>query len=630
MPEGRGQISRPASPAAAAGAGLDLRILATTDMHMNVLPYNYFADRPCDRVGLARTASLIARRRGEVQNCLLLDNGDFLQGTPMGDLAASAHARSPRRLHPAIAAMNALGYDAAALGNHDFSFGLSFLQSVTSRAGFPFLAANLRLHRRPDFARYTILRRQLCDGRGGRVGLGIGVIGFLPPQTADWDRDLTDLLSCGDILDSARELVPALRAEGAQIIVALCHSGIGSPLPHPGMENASAALAAVPGIDVVIAGHTHQVFPGPDIAPAPGIDPEAGALAGKPAVMAGFGGSHLGIIDLRLQEDGAGGWRVARFLSRAEAVDPALPNATEIARPVLGAHRETLRHLRRRVGHSDSALNSYFALIGHDPGQRLVNMAQRWHVRRCLQGTRWQGLPLLSASAPFRAGGRGGPQYYTDVLPGRLSLRNLSDLYVFPNRICAVALTGAQLAEWLERSASLFHRIRPGDTDSPLIDPAFPCYNFDMVEGVSWRIDLSAPARFAPDGRLINPQARRIVDLRRHGRPVAGQDRFLLATNSYRLAGCGLFSPLVTGNEIALQGEELTRDILRQYVRRRRRIAIEAPPQWRFQPMPGSSALFDTGPGGLRHLDRIAARHDLRLEHVGSNPEGFARLRLFL
>lgn len=630
MPDGRGDTTGPANLAGIADCGVSLRLLATTDMHMKVLSYNYFADRPCDRGGLARTASLIAQRRAETPNCLLLDNGDFLQGTPMGDLAASALETTPRKPHPAIAAMNAMGYDAAALGNHDFNFGLSFLRTVAARASFPFLAANLHLRRGPGFPSHVILRRLVTDWQGRKVPLAIGVIGFVPPQTADWDRDLSDQMRCDDIVDTARRLVPRIRADGAQIVVALAHSGIGSLSAQPGMENAATALAAVPGIDTVVAGHTHEVFPGPDIAAAPGIDPVAGTLAGKPAVMAGFGGSHLGVIDLRLRPDGIGGWFVSDFSSRAEPVDPSLPSDAGVARPVMGAHRETLRRLRRRVGRSETPLNSYFAVIGEDPGLRLVNMAQRWHVRQRLKNTPWAALPVLSGSAPFRAGGRGGPQNYTDVPPGPLSLRNLADLYFFPNRICAIRLTGGELADWLERSASMFRQLRPGEVDSPLIDPAFPCYNFDVVDGVTWQIDLSQPARFTPAGRLLHPDAQRIRELRWQGRRVRPADQFVLATNSYRLATCGLFSPLVSGNEVALKGEELTRDILRHYVRRRRRIAIDAPPHWDFAPMPGTSVLFDTGAGGLPHLERIAARRAARMEYAGQDERGFTRLRLFL
>ncbi|WP_325168782.1 bifunctional 2',3'-cyclic-nucleotide 2'-phosphodiesterase/3'-nucleotidase [Paracoccus caeni] len=612
------------------GLAVPLRILATTDMHMNVLPFNYLTAQASDRLGLARTASLIEARRAEVRNCLLLDNGDFLQGTPMGDYVAqkaeaASHNRDP---HPAIAAMNALNYDAASLGNHDFTFGLAYLRQVTAQARFPFLAANLEVLRGKGFAGYVILRRMVTDGRGQQVPLNIGIVGFLPPQTVDWDCDLSAELACDDILASARKIIPEMRMNGAQIIVALAHSGIGSTRPSPRMENAAAALAGVEGIDAIVAGHTHEVFPSQTFAASAGIDPVRGTLLGKPAVMAGFGGSHLGVIDLTLMPRD-GGWRVAAFTVRSEAVPANMPASPEIARPVLTTHRATLRHLRRRVGRIESPLNSYFSLIGHDPGLQLVNMAQRWHVRSRLRGTEWEGLPLLSAAAPFRAGGRGGPDYYTDVSAGRLSLRNLADLYTFPNRICAVRISGAQLRGWLERSASLFLPVQPGSKDAPLLDPDFPCYNFDVIDGVTWQIDLSRPARFTADGDLAHPDSQRIVGLRWRGLPVGDEDAFLLATNSFRLSTCGLFSPLVSGNQVALAEGRLTRDILRHYVRIRRRIAVSGAALWSFRPMPGTSVRFETGPRGLTHLADVEGLQS-RLELAGHSDDGFARLRLHL
>ena len=605
---------------------MTLRILATSDVHMHLLPHDYLADRPSDRLGLARTASLIQARRAEAQACLLLDNGDFLQGGPMGDLAARPGARFAAT-HPAIAAMNALGYDAAALGNHDFNFGLTFLRRSVARARFPVLAANLAMRRGPDFAASCVIDRHLTDAAGNRLPLRIGIIGFLPPQTEEWDQDLRAAMHSDDIIQTARRLVPQLRqAAGVDLVVALAHSGIGQPDPSPRMEHAAHALAALPGIDVLIAGHTHEVFPGPRWQGRAGIDAARGTLAGKPAVMPGFGGSHLGVIDLHFATDGRGRPTLADFAVRTEAVTRDTPTAPLVARPVAAAHRATLRQLSTRIGRSASALNSHFAVIGHDAGLRLVNLAQRWHVRQRLAGTAHAGLPVLSASAPYRAGGRGGPQHYTDVPAGTISLRHLADLYSFPNRITAIRLTGAQLRGWLERSASLFNHIPPGSRDAPLLNPDFPAYNFDVIDGISWRIDLSQPARFHPDGRLAAPEAARIRDLTWQTRPIADDQAFVLATNSYRLATCGLFSPLVARNTVILDRDAMTQDVLRRYVRRRRCIRIPDRPCWSFLPQPDTTVLFDTAPAAL---ERPLPEPD-RLESLGLGPEGFALMRLTL
>ncbi|WP_304616382.1 bifunctional 2',3'-cyclic-nucleotide 2'-phosphodiesterase/3'-nucleotidase [Paracoccus sp. (in: a-proteobacteria)] len=602
---------------------LSLRVLATSDVHMHLLPHDYLTGTPSRRLGLARTASLIARRRAEASACLLLDNGDFLQGSPMGDVAA----RAPRaEIHPAIAAMNVLGYDAAALGNHDFNYGLAGLRNALSRARFPVLAANLRMRNGP--ARWTMLRRAIADQHGALHQVTIGVIGFLPPQTVDWDQDLTGAIACDDIIETARAALPAMRAEGAQIVIALAHSGIGPLEPSPRMEHAATALAALPGIDVVIAGHTHEVFPGPHVRPGPGIDPQRGTLAGKPAVMPGFGGSHLGLIDLELTPFGQGpdrGLCVTGFRVRCESVDPALPSLPEMQQPLLRAHRATRRHLGGRIGRSAVTLSSQFTLLGQDAGLRLICQAQRWHVRKALDGTPWQSLPILSAAAPFRAGGRAGPDHFTHIPPGALSLRHVSALYAFPNRIAAILLTGADVAEWLERSASLFARVPAGARDIALLDPDFPAYQFDMIDGLRWQIDLSRPARYRVDGSLADPQSRRITALTFRGRPIRPEAPFVLATNTYRLASCGLFSPLVHDRPVLMKSGLLTRDVLRAYIRRRRHVSPSETPAWHFVAQPGSSALLPTSP---------LAEPEAVLSHpaqcAGLTPDGFRLIRILL
>lgn len=605
--------------------GIDLRIMATTDLHMHVLGYDYFANRPSARLGLSRTAALIARERRAAQNSLLFDNGDFLQGSPMGDYLAAADENGARRPHPAIAAMNALDYDAATIGNHDFSFGMGFLRRTLEGADFPFVATNLVLRKPLPCYADMLLPRQFRDRAGGTHLIQIGILGFLPPQTVEWEPELRSEIGVDDILSSARAGIARLRAAGADLIVALSHSGIGALDPGPMAENAATALAALDGIDVVIAGHTHRVFPAPDHPGGPGVDQNAGTLAGKPAVMPGFWGSHLGVIDLGLAPRGAGGWRVERFHCRVEPVETQEDHPAVTA-PALPAHFGTLRHFRRRVGRTELPLSSYFTLIGDDPGLRLVAMAQRWHVRRALRGTRWQDLPILSAAAPFRAGGRGGPDHYTDVPAGRLTLRSIVDLYHFPNRICAIRLSGGDVAEWLERSASLFRRIRPGGADQPLIDPEFPSYNFDIIDGLDWQIDLSRPPRYAADGRLANADSHRVTGLSHRGRPLDPDQQFILVTNSYRMSDCGMFGPVVAGRPVLLDSTSRTREVLRRYIARRRVLAPEGGAGWRFAPLPGTSVLFETGPAAARQLHRLKTP----VEPMGLADNGFLQLRLHL
>ncbi len=287
-----------------------LRIMETTDLHVAVYPYDYFADAPNDTMGLARTASIIEAIRAEAGNSMLLDNGDIIQGNPMGDYIAYEKGLEDN-VHPIIAAMNTLGYEAATLGNHEFNYGLDYLDKALSGADFPFVSANLvrgelasdPLSDETYIAPYLIVEKELTDGSGASRTIKVGLIGFLPPQIMTWDSShLAGKVATRDIVETARAYVPRMKEEGADIIVALSHSGIAAD-QGPGAENASLQLAAVEGIDVVLTGHQHLVFPGPDYAELEGADIEAGTLAGKPAVMPGFWGSHMGLIDLLLEQD---------------------------------------------------------------------------------------------------------------------------------------------------------------------------------------------------------------------------------------------------------------------------------------------------------------------------------------
>ncbi|MGV3650195.1 MAG: metallophosphoesterase, partial [Devosia sp.] len=269
-----------------------LRIMETTDLHVAVFPYDYYADAANDTLGLARTAAIIEQIRSEAGNSVLFDNGDLIQGNPMGDYMAYEKGLAEGTVHPMIAAMNTLGYDAATLGNHEFNYGLDYLAAALDDADFPIVSANvvdgpeLGADATTDktlFAPYRIIEKQIVDGSGTSHPIRIGVIGFVPPQILTWDAThLAGKVAVRDIVETAQAFVPKMREEGADIIVALSHSGIVAGPHVPGMENASLQLAAVDGIDVVLTGHHHLVFPGPNYADIEGADIEAGTLNGKP------------------------------------------------------------------------------------------------------------------------------------------------------------------------------------------------------------------------------------------------------------------------------------------------------------------------------------------------------------
>ncbi len=605
---------------------------------MYLLPYDYFADQARMDLGLSLIAEQVERARAEADAALLFDNGDLLQGNPMGDYLANRHAGHPEIENPMIDAMNLLGYDAATVGNHDFNYGLSYLQQATERAEFPFVLSNVITRRgaAPErdtllYDPFVILKRTLRTGDGRAVPIKIGVIGFVPPQITVWDfRHLVGRIITRDILDSARTWVPVMRQAGADLIVALCHSGIGPAQETTGMENAAAALAAVPGIDVILAGHAHQHFPGPDIPATAHTDPVAGRLGGKPAVMAGFWGTHLGVIDLLLEQSDTS-WSVRDSRSRLQAASEpagATPRGRKIRTRIEAAaddiHRQTLDYIRRPVGQTTIGLDTYFARVAGSGAVALVAEAQRWYMEARLSGTRHAGLPLLSAAAPFKAGGRSGPAFYTDVPKGQLTIRDISDLYFYPNTIHALRVTGRELRDWLERAAAQFLQIIPQQSDQPLLNKTFPSYNFEMMQGIGYVIDPTQPARYDASGTLINPEARRIRDIHHYGAPVSDSDVFVVATNSYRATGGGGF-PGARIENIIYEAPDMVRDVILQYITDTGGVRDITPFNWQFPDLPGTSALFESAPQAATKIP--ALRHG-RIDHVGPGQDGFDRFRL--
>lgn len=608
-----------------------LRLIATSDLHACLLPYDYCTNRPAVGRGIAEVSRQIGQARAEASNSLLVDNGDFLQGSPLADFVASSGRR--RRAHPVIAAFNALEYDAATLGNHEFDYGLDFLGKSIAHARFPVVSANIATELGADPSEdqtlvppYAILRRRVVDAAGRFHPLRIGVIGFAPPQLAIWEQDrLEGRIHMRDIIASARAWLPRLRAAGADIIVALAHSGIGALDATDRMENAATALAALPEIDAVIAGHSHLTFPGPEVAALPGVDPVRGLLAGKPAVMPGHSGSQIGIIDLQLTRTGQGKrrWQVTSGQSRlgvrsasASALTPGLHRA------IAPDHRATLAWSRQKLGETRVPLTTHFSTIVPTAAMALIAEAKADHVRKALADTEWAGVPVLGAAAPFRAGGHGGPTYFTDIAAGPFRMRNLSDLYAFPNSLVALAMTAADIAEWLERSASVFRQILPGATDAPLHDPAFPAFSFDCIPGIHYAVDLSAPARYNAAGALIRPEARRIVGLSLDGQLLHGGTKLLLATNSHRANRVGADGPkVVLANGARIQA------VIADHIRGKAVVGQAPRRNWHFLPMPGSTVRIATGPTAAAHLSDIG---HLRPQMIERDATGFLHYRLHL
>jgi 2',3'-cyclic-nucleotide 2'-phosphodiesterase/3'-nucleotidase len=611
-----------AAPAAWAQT-LKLRVIGTTDLHMHLLAWDYYQDRAVIEYGFARAATLIDTARSEARNHLLVDNGDLIQGSPLGDVVARVRPLAAGQTHPAVELLNRFGYDAAALGNHEFNYGLDFLRRAYAGARFPVLAANVveatgERRGQPAFQPHALLERRVVDEAGTPQTLKIGVIGVVPPPIMLWDRQhLAGRVEVLDIVDTVRRSVPQLRAQGADVVVVLAHSGLGAAKPEPMAENAVAGIAQIPGVDAIVFGHSHGEFPGPAFARQAGVDLALGTLHGVPAAMAGSWGSHIAVIDLVLERQaGADGPRWLRRDGRAHlrpVADRATRRALVEPHPGVGewvrsAHEATLQWVRAEVARTADPIHSFFAQVADDPSVQLVSQAQLAYAARLLKGTPHEKLPLLSAAAPFKSGGRGGAANYTDIAPGPVAVRNVADLYIYPNTVQVVKLTGAQVREWLEMSAQAFNRIEPaasgGASEQNLLNPGFPSYNFDTIDGLSYRIDVTQPSRYDRAGKLVAPEARRIVDLRFQGRPLDEAAEFAVVTNNYRASGGGAF-PALDGQNIVLQAPDENREALLQYLQAAGTVRPAADRNWSLVPVPGVKLRFQSSAKGIAHLAAV-------------------------
>ncbi|WP_021023521.1 bifunctional 2',3'-cyclic-nucleotide 2'-phosphodiesterase/3'-nucleotidase [Salinivibrio costicola] len=615
---------------------INLRVIETTDIHTNVMDYDYYKNKPSQKIGLVRAATVVKQARDEAQNALLVDNGDLIQGSPMGDYMASKSIQ-PGEVHPVYKAMNLLNYEVGNIGNHEFNYGLAFLKESINDANFPYINANVFDADSGEhyFDPYLIKEYQLKDEDGDSHTIKVGYIGFVPPQIMTWDKaNLEGKVIAKDIKQTAEKLVPEMKAKGADVVVAIPHSGI-SQAPYKAMaEDSVYYLTDVDGIDAIAFGHSHAVFPGEDFANIPGADIDKGTINGVASVMAGRWGSHVGVIDLALEQvDGQ--WQVTDSQAQARPIFDQANNKTlveadeALLKAVESDHKATKDFVNQPIGQANDVMYSYLALLQDDPTVQIVNLAQQDYVERMIQGDPdLADLPVLSAAAPFKAGGRkNDPSNFTEVEAGQLTFRNAADLYLYPNTLVALKVSGAELTQWLECSAGQFNQIDP-NTEQPqsLVNwDGFRTYNFDVIDGVEYQIDITKPARYDGDCNEVNPDASRIINLTYQGEPVGPEQTFLIATNNYR-AYSGKF-PGTGSDHIAFAAPDENRTVVANYISRMSQeegqVTVSADNNWSIAPIEGDAVVsFETSPSE-KAAQFIEQKGQWSMRRQGTDEVGF-------
>ncbi|AER18266.1 bifunctional 2',3'-cyclic-nucleotide 2'-phosphodiesterase/3'-nucleotidase [Streptococcus suis] len=528
------------------GQSVDVRILATTDLHTNLVNYDYYQDKPVETLGLAKTAVLIEEAKKENPNVVLVDNGDTIQGTPLGNYKSIVDPIEEGEQHPMYAALETLGFDVGTLGNHEFNYGLAYLEKVIRTANMPLVNANVLDPTTKDFlyTPYTIVKKTFTDTEGKKVTLNVGVTGIVPPQILNWDKAyLEGKVIVRDAVEAVRDIIPTMRENGADIVLVLPHSGIGDDQYEVGEENVGYQIASLSGVDAVITGHSHAEFPGTAEKPSfyakySGVDDTNGKINGTPVTMAGKYGDHLGVIDLNLVfKDGK--WTTTSSKAAIRKIDTKSSVADgRIIDLAKEAHNETINYVRQQVGETTAPINSFFALVQDDPSVQIVNNAQIWYAKQQLAGTSEANLPILSAAAPFKAGTRGDASAYTDIPAGPIAIKNVADLYLYDNVVAILKVNGAQLKEWLEMSAGQFNQVDPSSTEPQnLVNTDFRTYNFDVIDGVTYQYDITQPNKYDRNGKVVNETASRVRNLQYNGQDVTADQEFIVVTNNYRANG---------------------------------------------------------------------------------------------
>ncbi|WP_432731997.1 bifunctional 2',3'-cyclic-nucleotide 2'-phosphodiesterase/3'-nucleotidase [Variovorax sp. W6] len=619
----------PAPAPVAAGTRTTVALLETTDLHFNVRSYDYFKLAEDKSYGYERTATLINAARKEFPNTMLFDNGDTIQGTALADYEALVSRIPCTQPLSIYKVMNATGYDAGTLGNHEFNYGLDFLNQVIGGgldvegvdgskkcAGptFPMVLANVQSVKsgKPLIAPYTIVTKQFTatgpDGKPVTVPVKVGVIGFTTPGILNWDkRYLEGKVRTEGAVESATRYVPELRAKGADIVVALQHGGLDASPYSPTMESPGLYMSKVPGIDALMMGHQHGTFPDRGAKPGytqAGVDNAAGTVNGVPAVMGSSWGKALGLIKLELVYDGKA-WSVDKSKTFVEArstqtgkdgagkaiyvdADPSVAPLIETQ------HQAAITYVKTPIGSTDFRMNTYFADVG-DPGAiQIVNQAQADYVKAYIQGNlpQYASLPVLSVSAPFKSGYEGGRDY-TDVAVGNLAIFNAADLYLYPNTVYAVKVTGAEIKGWLEAAAKRFKRIDPAVTADQQLISTFPGYNFDMftTPDVQYEIDVT------------QAEGSRIKNLSYLGAAIDPAKEFVIATNNYRATSGASFIPALDGRATIYASPDANRDVLIEYIKAKKTITRAAngtARSWRFtRATTAGNVVFTSGQGQL-------------------------------
>ncbi|WP_406405917.1 bifunctional metallophosphatase/5'-nucleotidase [Streptomyces sp. NBC_01643] len=524
-------------------------VMGTTDLHGNVFNWDYFTDKEFDDkahndVGLAKISTLVDQVREEKgrHNTLMIDAGDTIQGTQLSYYYARIDPITAKRgpVHPMAQAMNAIGYDAAALGNHEFNYGIPVLRKFEEQCDFPLLGANALDAKtlRPAFAPYVIKRMRTPHGPDVKVA----ILGLTNPGIAIWDKvNVSGKMVFPGLEEQAAKFVPRLRSMGADVVIVSAHSGssgtssYGDQIPY--VENAAGLVAEqVPGIDAILVGHAHSEIPEYFV---------ENKQTGRKVVLSEplKWGQRLTLFDFDLVWE-KGRWVVEKAGSQVLNSNTVTEDP-KITKLLADEHKKVVGYVNQVIGTSTAAMTTAEAAWKDEPIIDLINVVQAETVKAALAGGEFASLPVLSQASCFSR---------TAQIPaGDVTIKDAAGLYPFENTLEARLLTGAQIKDYLEFSARYYVQTAadvPVDTTKLTNADNTPDYNYDAVSGLTYDIDIA------------KPNGSRIVNLSFEGKAIDPAAQFVLAVNNYRASGGGNFPHVPGAKQLWANSEEIRNTII--------------------------------------------------------------------
>ncbi|MCH1882172.1 5'-nucleotidase C-terminal domain-containing protein [Agrococcus sp. ARC_14] len=547
----------PATAAVAApGDPIDLTLLSTTDNHGHAVNWDYFTNAPYpagEELGLARAGTLIEQVRAERgdESVLLFDNGDAIQGTPLTYLTGMLEpVTETGDTHPMAAAFNELDYDAQVVGNHEYNYGLDLLDTYDAQLDAPLLGANAvdASTGEPTLPPTTMVERTI-DGQTVQVG----VIGVVTPGVRVWDRAIVEgVVEFEDQVETVERYVPELEAAGADLVVVLAHTGFDPESqtydPAALQENLATTVAGVQGVDVVVAGHSHQDNPQTIVEQADGGQ----ALVTQPV----YWGGSVSRVDLQLVPAGDGfevNWADAAPTGEQLYTSGDVAEHAGVVAAVQAQHDATVEYVNTEIATLTETMSGATSRYEDTALIDFVNEVQTETVRDALVGTDYEGSTVISQASPFNR----------DVVveAGSMTVRDMAALYIYENTLMAVELSGAELRDYLEWSARYFVEQEVGAEITADVAGAydeadgrpFPDYSYDVVDGIDYTFDISQPV----GERLVQFE-------HQDGTVIADDDVFVMGINNYRQSG-GSGYPHVVDAPVVYNGLLELRQLLIDY-----------------------------------------------------------------